>query len=193
MTISAASPAAQARFAFVRKTTRELLDANGLTHWSILIQEHHRRAGWCNFTTETLGFEPNWLLAVSEDEILEVIYHELAHALLPAAERHGKLWRAKVRELGGTPKVSQDAVRKTIPAGTYLWIGTCPGCGHQVGMKRVPQVVYSCSMCCSNGKFNPSFIFRWAKRGVAVEAEALNPRYRERYLRTMERAAALAD
>ena len=63
----------------------------------------------------------------SDDEVLDTILHEIAHALVGPQHGHDAVWRAKAREIGCTGErcVSSDSPR--VPGD---WVGRCSA-GHE--------------------------------------------------------------
>ncbi len=95
----------------------------------------------------------------SEDEVLDTILHEIAHALVGPQHGHDAVWRAKAREIGcsGERCVSSDSAR--VPGD---WVGRCPA-GHEKHRHRAPTRLMSCGEC--SRRFDPRHLFAWTYRG----------------------------
>ena len=108
-------------------TGRRLLREHGLHDWSIVADRAKTRAGVCRFAKRQIGLSAPLTTLHSDDEVLDTILHEIAHALVGPQHGHDAVWRAKAREIGcsGERCVSSDAPR--VPGD---WVGRCPA-GHE--------------------------------------------------------------
>lgn len=84
----------------------ELLEETGLDRagWTIRFERSSFEAGSCDYSSKEIRLAVSSMLAYDDEDVRQVIIHEMAHALLPPGAGHEKLWRAKVKELGGVPK-----------------------------------------------------------------------------------------
>ena len=140
-------------------TGRRLLREHGLHDWSIVADRAKTRAGVCRFTKRQIGLSAPLTTLHSEDEVLDTILHEIAHALVGPQHGHDAVWRAKAREIGcsGERCVSSDAPR--VPGD---WVGRCPA-GHEKSRHRAPTRLMSCGEC--SRRFDPRHLFTWSYRG----------------------------
>ncbi len=77
-----------------------------------------------------------------DDEVIDLILHEVAHAIAGHKAAHGPAWQAVCRRLGCNPSRFKDAV---IPG---PWRATCAGCGTVSHMYRKPaRLVHQCVVC----------------------------------------------
>ena len=108
-------------------TGRRLLREHGLHDWSIVADRAKTRAGVCRFAKRQIGLSAPLTTLHSDDEVLDTILHEIAHALVGPQHGHDAVWRAKAREIGcsGERCVSSDSPR--VPGD---WVGRCPA-GHE--------------------------------------------------------------
>lgn len=79
-----------------------LLDDNGLFEWSYRRNNRLTRvAGRCKHTSMVIEIA-GWLIDNnSEEEVMNTVYHEIAHALTPG-HGHDKVWSRECKRLGGT-------------------------------------------------------------------------------------------
>jgi len=75
------------------------LDASG---WTFAFDRAKSRLGLANFKTKTISISRYMAEAATEDDIRQIMLHEIAHALLPISEGHGERWKNKLRDIGGT-------------------------------------------------------------------------------------------
>lgn len=89
-------------------TAYEIMGDNDLHDWKVVLQEHHE--GWggrCNVDAKMIYLSGEIIDINPEPVILNIIKHEVAHALCP--ERgHGELWRDIHLSLGGDGKSATD-------------------------------------------------------------------------------------
>lgn len=68
--------------------------------WSFEFDRATSRLGLCNFTKKKITISKYFTGAATEDEFEQNLFHEIAHALLPVAAKHGWEWKRKAKELG---------------------------------------------------------------------------------------------
>lgn len=103
---------------------RALLRKHGLSDWSAGLDDSVRRAGVCNYAKKQLSFARLFLRKASEQEILDTILHEIAHALAGFKHHHDAVWLEIARQIGCTGNRCHD-IDFSLPR----WIMRCPnGC-----------------------------------------------------------------
>lgn len=89
-----------------KKLLREKMDAHGLVDWRIdVLPKTKHFAGTCNHREKKiyLGLMPTETR--SEEEVLNTILHEIAHALVGKLKLpHCWIWKEKHIEIGGNGK-----------------------------------------------------------------------------------------
>ena len=147
---------------------RRLLREHGLDDWTIVADRAKTRAGVCRFGRRQIGLSAPITALHTEEEVLDTILHEIAHALVGPQHGHDAVWRAKARQIGcsGERCVSSEAPR--VPGD---WIGRCP-LGHEKSRHRAPTRLMSCGEC--GRRFDPRHLFTWTYRGRPA---ALPPSY----------------
>lgn len=112
---------------------------------------------------------------LSEQEVRDIILHEIAHALAGHAAGHGPVWRNAARKIGA--KAERCGVASASPEHSVL--GTCPVCDKVVSRQhRLPLRVYFHSKC---GKHS---VLTWTRKGVSISLEQMPERYRLEYRRS---------
>lgn len=76
--------------------------------WSFAWNNRKRAFGVCNYRKREIQLSRILTKQINEDEVLDTILHEIAHALTPGAG-HGARWKAMARKLGATPKATCKA------------------------------------------------------------------------------------
>jgi hypothetical protein len=140
-------------------TGRRLLSEHGLDDWTIVADRAKTRAGVCRFGRRQIGISRPLTVLHSEDEVLDTILHEIAHALVGPQHGHDAVWRAKAKAIGcsGERCVPSDAPR--VPGD---WLGRCPA-GHEKSRHRAPTRLISCGQC--SRRFDPRHLFTWTYKG----------------------------
>ena len=104
----------------VRMLEYDLLREHGLTDWDFSVSDltspcgaRLGGTGFCEHTSKLIMLDV--VLLCNPKTAVDVLLHEIAHALLPAdIEDHGLVWAAKALEIG----VSEENVKTHCP--TYF-------------------------------------------------------------------------
>ena len=67
--------------------------------WSFKYDNAKRRAGLCNGRKKIISISRHFTKLNTDEEIMNTILHEVAHALAPEREHHGYRWRKVFKEL----------------------------------------------------------------------------------------------
>lgn len=140
--------------------------------WSFAFDNAKRRAGQCDYTRRRITVSRYLAARFDDDEIHQVLLHEVAHALAGHTAAHGPAWKRTARDLGyvgGTTHRGETAV-ELAP-----WIGRCPR-GHETFRHRRPTRATSCATC--SRSFDERYLFTWARREItaATRLAAQSPR-----------------
>lgn len=81
---------------------RGLMLRHGLHEWQFVIDNAQSRAGACNYDKKTLTFSKYLLLNVeiTEEQVSNIVLHEIAHALVGPDHLHDDVWRNKALSIG---------------------------------------------------------------------------------------------
>jgi SprT protein len=121
-----------------------------------------RRFGRCNHDKRLISLSRALVAMNTEDQVLDTILHEIAHARAGHKAGHGEEWKATARALGCSDSRTYDSSVVVTPPKS--WEGICPGCETRIMRHRRKRI--SCSKC-GMGKFNPEFLFVWSKREIS--------------------------
>ena len=83
---------------------RRLMDAHGLTGWTVAFGEARKRLGDCHFRHHVIRISRTHALEGSGEQIRDTVLHEIAHAIAGYEAGHGPLWKATARRIGATPR-----------------------------------------------------------------------------------------
>lgn len=128
--------------------------------WSFGFDHAKTRAGLCNYTSKRITVSRHLAARFEDDEIHQILLHEVAHAMAGSAAGHGPRWKAVAAELGYEGKRLHDG-----PVATELapWVGHCPA-GHTHYRYRRPAKPLSCGRCAK--RFDSRNAIEWSKRAV---------------------------
>jgi predicted SprT family Zn-dependent metalloprotease len=142
----------------------ERLLAQHLPHagWRFGFDNAKRRAGACDYTRRRITLSRHLAAKAGEEEVLQVLLHEVAHALAGHAAAHGPRWRSVARRIGYTGSRLHTG---PIADEHATWIGRCPS-GHLHYRFRRPTAPLSCGVCSS--RFSPATQITWRHRTEAA-------------------------
>lgn len=128
--------------------------------WSFGFDNAKRRAGLCNFTDHKITVSRYLAEKFSDDEIHQVLLHEVAHAVAGPTAGHGASWKRVAAELGyvGGRTHDGDIAHERAP-----WVGKCPA-GHDHYRFRAPTRITSCGKC--GRGFSRAHVIEWHRRGA---------------------------
>ena len=126
--------------------------------WSFGFDHAKRRAGLCNFTARRITVSRHLALRFDDDEIHQILLHEVAHALAGPGAGHGPQWKRIAAEIGYAGGRTHDG---EIAHELAPWIGHCPG-GHEHVRFRHPTRQSSCARCARG--FSPAHLITWTRR-----------------------------
>lgn len=126
--------------------------------WSFGFDHAKRRAGLCNYTERRITVSRYLAEKFEDDEIHQVLLHEVAHALAGASAGHGPRWKRIAAEIGyvGGRTHDGDIAHERAP-----WIGACPA-GHAHYRFRRPTRITSCARCARG--FSNAHVIEWRRR-----------------------------
>lgn len=132
--------------------------------WSFGFDNAKTRAGLCNYSTKRITVSRYLAARYEDDEIHQILLHEVAHALAGSRAGHGPKWRVIAADLGyeGKRVHNGKAADELAP-----WVGTCPS-GHLHYRYRKPSRPLSCGACAR--RFSPTNLITWQHREISAAA-----------------------
>jgi predicted SprT family Zn-dependent metalloprotease len=107
----------EAKALFDREVSRLLPKYPFLSSWTygLIRRGSYSRLGLCNYTHRTITINPEYIEKGRDEDVLDTILHELAHAIAvhkfgKKARGHGYLWKSVCREVGADPTRTKDDV-----------------------------------------------------------------------------------
>jgi predicted SprT family Zn-dependent metalloprotease len=133
------------------------LDAHA---WSFGFDNAKTRAGLCSFTTKRITVSRYLAATFDDDEIHQVLLHEVAHAMAGHRAGHGPSWQRIAASIGyvGSRTHSGSVADELAP-----WAGTCPA-GHEHFRYRKPGRTLACGTC--SKRYDPANIITWRRREI---------------------------
>ncbi|MDQ0726374.1 SprT-like domain-containing protein [Microbacterium sp. W4I20] len=131
--------------------------------WSFDFDHAKRRAGLCDYTKKRITVSRYLAARFDDDEIHQVLLHEVAHAMAGHTAAHGAAWKRVARDIGyvgGTTHRGETAV-ELAP-----WVGRCPA-GHVTYRHRRPTRATSCARC--SRTFDQRHVFAWTRREITTD------------------------
>lgn len=115
------------------RIARQKMDENGLQDWNIKIETAYSRAGVCFHYEKEIRLSEQYIAKVPDEEVLDTILHEIAHAILPIGHGHDDVWRTTCIKIGARPnRCFPDEFKLEMK-----WVAICSTCGTRFGrMKR---------------------------------------------------------
>ena len=126
--------------------------------WSFDFDSGKRRAGLCNYTERRITISKYLVELHSMDESLQVMLHEIGHALAGKPAGHGPVWKSTAGAIGYR---AERFSGQQIAANTAAFIGSCKA-GHQHFRYRKPTRELSCGICAKG--FAKSALITWRPR-----------------------------
>jgi predicted SprT family Zn-dependent metalloprotease len=135
--------------------------------WSFDFDNAKTRAGLCNFTAKRITVSRYLASRYEDDEIHQILLHEVAHAKAGTRAGHGPRWRAIAIDLGYEGKrLHGGAIADELAP----WVGTCPN-GHTHYRYRKPARALACGSC--SRRFDAANLINWEHREVTPAARRL--------------------
>ena len=127
---------------WARRLALELMGRYQLHGWQFALNSNVRRAGVCFFPFRDrpgrLGLSVHFIERNAEEDVLDTILHEIAHALVGTGHGHDEVWKAKCREIGAKP---EPCYGEEIDMPKGRWRARCPACQKEFHRHRRPRVL----------------------------------------------------
>jgi len=142
----------------VRHWAHALIALHLDSSWTFAFDNAKTRAGLCNYTDKRISVSRYLANRYEDDEIHQVLLHEVAHAIAGSRAGHGAKWKAVAQDLGYEGKRLHDGA---IADDLAPWVGTCPG-GHTHYRYRTPTRPLACGKC--SRRFDAANLIDWKRR-----------------------------
>lgn len=130
--------------------------------WTFRFDSAKTRAGLCDYTHKRISVSRYLAGRYEDDEIHQVLLHEVAHAMAGSRAGHGPRWKSIARELGYDGKRTHDGA---IADELAPWLGRCPA-GHIYYRYRKPTRPLACGKC--GRGFDTRNVIQWEHRAISA-------------------------
>lgn len=145
----------------VRRWADALIALHLDASWTFGFDHARTRAGLCDYRAKRITVSRHLAARYEDDEIHQVLLHEVAHALAGPKAGHGPAWKKVAAGLGYEGKRLHGGA---IADDLATWIGECPN-GHIHYRYRRPTRPLSCAKC--SKRFDPKLQIAWRRRETA--------------------------
>ena len=149
-----------ADLAQVRRWADALIAAHLDPSWTFGFDNAKKRAGLCNFSAKHITVSRYLAARYADDDVHQILLHELAHALAGPRAGHGPRWKKVAFDLGYDGKRTHDG---EIADELAPWVGTCPA-GHTHFRYRQPTRPLACGLCAR--RFDQAHAISWLRREI---------------------------
>lgn len=132
----------------------------GAKGWTFSFDSAILRFGGCSYKNKRITLSRAIVEFNDEAAVLNMILHEIAHALTPGAH-HSSLWRGVALFIGCDGARTHNAI---TPKANFR--GTCLTCGKTYDRFRRSKTMKTnaCTVCCRKaGGYRPKFILSWKR------------------------------
>lgn len=147
------------RYDFIRALAEaKMAEHLDMQQWQFGFDSAKRRAGLCNYTNRTITVSRYLVDIHSVDETMQVVLHEIAHAICGKKAGHTKTWLQQAKAIGyRAEKFSGEEIAEE----TARWVGRCPA-GHEHYRYRKPSRSLACGLC--GRGFSRRNLIQWQTR-----------------------------
>lgn len=132
------------RYDYIRALAeRKMAEHIDLENWQFGFDSAKRRAGLCNYTNKTITISRYLADIHTIDESMQVVLHEVAHAMCGKREGHNKKWLTTAKAIGYR---AERFTGTEIAEETATWVGACKN-GHKHYRYRQPSRPLACGLC----------------------------------------------
>ncbi|QAY73119.1 M48 family peptidase [Agromyces protaetiae] len=128
--------------------------------WTFEFDHAKKRAGLCNYTSKRISVSRYLAVKYADDEIHQVLLHEVAHAMAGPRAGHGPKWKHLAAEIGYVGRRTHDG---EVADELASWVGRCPS-GHVHYRYREPVRPLSCGLC--RRGFDQANLIVWRRREI---------------------------
>lgn len=136
-----------AKIGFFSHDARAKMKEFGLTDWTFELGKATRTHGVTVYRSKTIRMSRVFIEHNSEEACMNVLLHEIAHALVGPGHHHNAVWQAKALQIGCDG-------RRTVQSNVRVekaWIVTCPECGVS-GKSGRRDTRFVCAVCYRDGR-----------------------------------------
>lgn len=133
------------RIALIR--IAEITRAYGLGNYTIRLDKTRRRVACYYHSRKLFSYSRYFIIASTEDQLVDTVLHEIAHALVVPGSGHNKVWSDTYKRIGGGKNGSKALNNIDMSIERYKLF--CPGCNSEYYVNR--NIYKRCGKCMKNG------------------------------------------
>ena len=148
-----------AEFSWIEAEAARLFAVHHLAgDWSFRFDRATTRLGQCDHRRKSISVSKHLTKSAQENEVTQVLLHEIAHALAGPTVSHGPEWQRIATLIGyeGGRTHTLEPARDRAN-----WVGKCPS-GHEIVRFRRPGKPVSCAQC--DRRFNNQYLISWYRK-----------------------------
>ena len=140
----------------VIELARGLFLKHGLSEWTFEIYKRKRSCGTCFYTKKKIAISKFLIKYATDEQIKQILLHEMAHALCGVDIGHGRVFKYKCREIGCTEETYKISFELNYTEESVYDI-ICQNCGvvgeYYRKSKQVESAIknntklFSCNKC----------------------------------------------
>ena len=153
--------------ALARETMSDLIPT---ADWTFGWDRAVRRNGQCNYSTRTITMSRTLTAIATDEEAMQTLLHEIAHARVGSGHGHDRVWLSEARSIGykghrQSSRAEYETVAKTAP-----YIDYCPNGHTSPRWRKKPARARdtSCGRCSS--RFDRRFLIQTRPNTDHVDA-----------------------
>lgn len=129
----------------IRHTAIKLMNEFQLENWTFKYDKSEKRYGLCSSHHRVISLNPIMVSRNNTERNIEVIKHEIAHAVVGTINQHNEVWKAQMVRMGLSPDVYYSCANTETAPRRYL--GRCI-CGQRLSLTRKRKnATYRCPKC----------------------------------------------
>ena len=134
-------------FADFLSLAKSKIEQFSLNNWQVSFDHAQRRAGVCYYDKKLISFSIKFLRKANDEERVDTLLHEIAHAIVGPGNGHNLIWKKKAIEIGCSGQIYQN-----FEFSEPKWIKFCSnGCWEQKSFRRKRNLI--CKFCMSAVEF----------------------------------------
>ena len=141
-----------------------LLENTRLVGWTLGVHGELNPVGRCDYENMKITVSSQWLPHLQDEEIAEIVLHEIGHALAGRENAHNSLWADTVRSLGIDPAVKFRPRSAPFP---NIYTATCRNCKQSENHPVTPNSPLYCAPCLPQVGAQRSLLY-WTVNGTPV-------------------------
>jgi predicted SprT family Zn-dependent metalloprotease len=126
--------------------------------WTFQLDNSVKQFGVCRYCTRVISMSRHLIQLNNEEQVLDTILHEIAHALTPRAH-HGYEWKMACIRIGAKPE--RCYTTETVNTPTLRYQATCGNCNKTYGRAKRVNNAQKRSCTCQRG-------ISWSERHLLV-------------------------